>query len=96
MYGLSVGLSEISNISLIERSMREIGPGMRTNGYGGIGGALKGHFQSNSLGKKLLFVQAASSPTIKIERIDRKDIYMSFRDAETTRAVFSELSQWKN
>lgn len=35
IYGLKIDFSEISDISLIEKSMRDIGVGRRTNGYGG-------------------------------------------------------------
>jgi len=58
IYGLNIDFSEISDISLIEKSMRDIGIGKRTNGYGGIGETLKGNFKSDTLGETLLFVQA--------------------------------------
>ena len=84
MYGLSVDISEIRNISLIEKSMREIGIGMRINGFGGIGETLKGHFRSENTGETLLFVQSNSVPTIRIERNNGKDIYLSFRNSQVT------------
>lgn len=92
MYGLNIELSEIKDISLIEKSMNELGIGIRTNGYGGFGETLKGNFKSNNLGETLLFVQSKSSPTIKIERIDNKDIYISFRNSENTEQLFLKLS----
>ena len=92
MYGLSIEFPEIESISLIERSMRDIGIGTRTNGYGGFGQALRGNFKSETLGKTLLFVQSKSSPTIKIERTDKKDIYISLRNSESTRQLFNELN----
>lgn len=92
MYGSDIGFSEIAEISLIEKSMRDIGIGTRTNGYGGIGGALKGNFKSDTLGAVLLFVQSKSSPTIKIERIDKKDVYISFRSRESTERLYLELT----
>ena len=91
MYGLTVDPSEVVRISLLENSMKEIGPGWRKNGYGGMGATLKGHFKSDRIGETLLFVQLMSSPTIRIERAREKDIYISFRDPEMTRTVFSEL-----
>jgi hypothetical protein len=91
MYGLNIGFSEITDISLIEKSMSEIGIGARTNGYGGIGESLKGNFKSDTLGEILLFVQSKSSPTIKIERTNEKDIYISFRSVETTEQLCGEL-----
>jgi len=93
MYGLNIEFSEIADISLIEKSMREIGIGVRTNGYGGIGGALKGNFKSNTLGETLLFVWPNSSPTIKIERIGSKDVYISCRNSESTRQLYLELKE---
>lgn len=87
MYGLTVDFSEIRDISLLEQSMRDIGVGRRTNGYS-AGGALKGHFTSG-----LLFVQADISPTIRIERINAANIYISFRDSEQTKILYNELMQ---
>lgn len=91
MYGLSIDFSEIAGISLIEKSMSDIGIGIRTNGYGGVGKALKGNFKSDTLGATLLFVQSKSSPTIKIERTDKKDVYISFHNAESTEQLYREL-----
>lgn len=78
-------------IILIEKSMSDIGIGTRTNGYGGIGVALKGNFKSDNLGKTLLFVQSKSSPTIKIERTDKKDVYISFCNSESTEQLYREM-----
>jgi hypothetical protein len=91
MYGLNIDFSEIADISLIEKSMSDIGIGTRNNGYGGIGGTLKGNFKSDTLGEALLFVQSNSSPTIKIERIDKKDVYISFNNSESTEQLYREL-----
>ena len=93
VYGLSVDFADISDVSLIEKSMRDMGIGTRTNGYGGASEALKGHFESDSLGKTLLFVQSESSPTIRIERNGKPDIYISFRDGEKTRSLYDELAR---
>ena len=91
MYGLSVGFADITDVSLIEKSMSEIGVGKRTDGYGGIGEALKGHFKADNLGETLLFVQSKCTPTIRIERTNEKDIYISFKNGETTQAVYREI-----
>ncbi|WP_242953933.1 hypothetical protein [Clostridium sp. BL-8] len=91
MYGLNIDSSEVHNISLIEKSMSDIGIGTRTNGYGGTGGALKGNFKSDTLGETLLFVQPKSSPTIKIERTDKKDVYISLHNSESTEQLYREL-----
>ncbi|NLU51658.1 MAG: hypothetical protein GXX10_02170 [Clostridiaceae bacterium] len=91
MYGLNIYFSEISEISLIEKSVSDINFGTRTNGYGGIGGALKGNFKSDILGETLLFVQSKSSPIIKIERANKKDVYISLRNSESTKQLYCEL-----
>lgn len=91
MYGVDIDFSEIVEISLIEENMYSIGIGRRTNGYGGFGGTLKGNFESDTLGETLVFVHSRSLPTIKIERIGQKNIYISFRDSGKTRRLFNEL-----
>jgi len=92
MYGLTVDTSDITAITLINQSMRELGVGARTNGYGGFGQALKGNFSSASQGQVLLFVYASSSPTIQITRTNGVDIFISFRNNEATRNVYRELT----
>ncbi len=91
IYGISVNFTDLSDITLIEKSMNNIGVGNRTNGFGGMGDTLKGNFTSEKLGKTLLFVHANSSPTIRIEREGSRDIYISFRDSEATRALYEEM-----
>jgi len=61
MYGREILFSDIGEVkvTLVELPMREIGTGMRRNGYGGFSGTLKGNFEAG-----LLFVSATSSPTI--------------------------------
>jgi hypothetical protein len=93
VYGLTIEFSDITDISLIEKSMRAIGVGTRTNGYGGFGETLKGHFKSNNLGETLLFVRSKSSPTIRIERDGAKDVYISFRSSENTERVYREMKE---
>ena len=91
MYGVNIDFSEITNISLIEKSMDNIGVGTRTDGYGGLGETLKGNFESDINGKTLLFVQSKTSPTIKIERIEKKDVYISLRNSTNTEQLYREL-----
>ena len=91
MYGLSVDFADIASITLAENSMSDIGIGRRTNGYGGFGGSLKGHFKSDDIGETLLFIQSKSSPTIRIERVGKEDIYISFRDSKATINLYNEL-----
>lgn len=91
MYGIDIDFDEITNISLIDKSMKDIGVGSRTNGFGGIGGALKGNFNSNATGDTLLFVRSKSSPTIRIVRLGKKDVYISFLISDDTKKLYSEL-----
>ena len=91
MYGGDISFSNVTKISLVEKSMKEIGTGRRDNGYGGFGTTLKGHFSSPDLGKYMLFVRSESAPTIWIERQGREDIYISFGDGEKTTSLYQEL-----
>lgn len=92
LYGLEIDFSEITEIKLIEKSAGEIDFGKRVNGYGGIGDALKGNFESDTLGETLIFVKSKSSPTIKIGRKSSKDIYINFSDSERTKQLYSDLT----
>ncbi|WP_195985656.1 hypothetical protein [Clostridium sp. D33t1_170424_F3] len=93
MYGMKIDFADVKNLTLIEKSMREIGIGRRTNGFGGIGSTLKGNFESASLGKHKLFVNADSSPTLFIERNSDVDLYISFNDSQKTRDLFAALRE---
>jgi len=84
LYGLSIDFSDIYYISLIEKSMDEIGVGQRINGYGGLGDTRKGNFKSDYYGEMILFVASNSTPTICLEMGHNKDIFLSFRDSAKT------------
>jgi len=85
MYGTSVALDNISDITLLNQSMRDIGAGVRTNGYNG--GAWRGHFSAG-----LLFVRPNVAPTIRIERVLGNDIFISFRDSASTEMLYISLA----
>ncbi len=95
MYGLKIAFDEVESITLLEKSMNEIGVGTRTNGFGGFGSTLKGNFESASQGMYILFVNSSSSPTIRIERSAGVNVYISFNDGQKTEDLFSELMKWK-
>jgi hypothetical protein len=95
IYGVDIDFSDIYEISLIEGSMSDTDIGRRTNGYGGIGSTLKGHFRSETLGETLLFIQKGSAPTIKIDRIKNRDVYINFRDSQKTTELFNQLEKIK-
>jgi len=100
MYGIHINYDDIYRgdgtsmsqlgIVLIERSMREIGLGRRTNGFGGFS-AQKGNFVSDGARSQTLFVIADASPTIEIQRIVGSSVFISLRDAEKTRKLFEEI-----
>jgi multisubunit Na+/H+ antiporter MnhC subunit len=90
LHGLSINFTEITDITLIEKSMNNIGVRKRTFGYGA--GALKGHFISSTDEQILLFVRPRTSPTIHIKRDNAQDVYISFRSDESTRNLYRELA----
>ena len=92
-YGVSFPVSEVTGVTLIDKSMEEIGIGNRNNGYGGIGTTLLGRFDSEALGKYLLYVESDAAPVIWIDRAgSAEDVYLSFRDSAKTQAVYAELA----
>jgi len=91
-YGRDINFAQVSEITLIEKSMSEIGIGTRTNGYGGFGQALKGYFRSSEQGQQVLYVYSGSSPTIKITSTIGFPIFISYRDPADTTATYNELS----
>ena len=86
MYGLTVDFVDIASVALLQASMNEIDPGRRTNGFASFGHSLRGHFSSG-----LLFVHAPTAPTIRIERINQPDIYLSLRDSAQTENLYQRL-----
>jgi len=96
LFGTTINIDSIAEIILIPESMRQIGIGQRTNGYETTGQALKGTFHSLEHGSQLLFVYSSSSPTIHISPTRGVDVYISFRDNETTKAVYDMLSSALN
>lgn len=93
LYGSKIDVADVENITLLDKSMKDIGIGTRTNGFGGFGSTLKGNFKSAGLGKHILFVNSNSAPTIWIERNDDPDIYISLNDSQSTKDLFLELSE---
>lgn len=91
MYGLEVNFSEVTRITLIDSSMKEIGLGHRYNGYGGFGDNFKGNFRAEGRGNYLLFVNSSSPFTLHIERENDKDIYISYKNSDKTKALYQEL-----
>jgi len=89
MYGLEIPFDNISDVWLFHESMREIGLGTRTNGFGG--NALKGHFRSDELGSHRLFVYPDSPATIRIIRHHGEVIFFSFKTSLKTVELYNEI-----
>jgi len=92
LFGTDISFSSISEITLVQESMSQIGIGRRTNGYETTGQALKGTFQSVEHGSQLLFVYSSSSPTIRINLTSGNRVFISYRDSEATTTVYQMLS----
>ena len=92
---ISIRLNNITEITLIDKTMREIGVGAKRKGSGGIGQALKGYFnvRRGSDEIMLLYVQSKSSPTIRIQRKDDIDVFISFRDGRETENLYIKLME---
>ena len=92
LYGVTINYTNITNITLIDKNINEIGNvGKRINGAD-ILGTLQGHFKSDTLGETLLFINKNSSPTILIERNNDKNIYLNFNNNEKTTTLYNELT----
>ena len=93
MFGTNIPLADVTSITLEEQSTAELIPdAVRTNGYGGFGDVLKGHFRSKELGQFLLYVRAKSAPTIRIELDEGEPVYISLQEDAQTRALYEKLA----
>ena len=90
MYGLKIDFSEITDISLMENGINDIGLTFRTNGYG-TSSTQKGYFQSNMYGSVLLFTKTNSSPTIHIKRNGKEDVFLNLSNNEATRTLYNDM-----
>ena len=89
MYGIEIPFSDIATVELIEQDIRTIAPDrVRTNGFDGFGGMLKGYFQSKELGPFMLFVDSSAPSVILIERKQNENVYIGFADAQETRDTY--------
>ena len=85
-YNRIVPFSKIESITLVEKSMNEIGYGVRIGGYS-MGNIQRGNYTSG-----YLFVYASSAPTIEIARNGETNIYISVADSMETRRLYDELN----
>jgi len=87
-YGLKIGFTEITDISLMETAF--LGLTRRTGGYG-TPSTQRGYFQSSIHGRVLVFRRANSPPTIHIERASKPDVFLSFGNSEVTRTLYNDM-----
>ncbi|MDR0859242.1 MAG: hypothetical protein LBN97_09460 [Oscillospiraceae bacterium] len=92
IFGVTFSTSEVKSVTLLDKSMNEIGIGTRTNGYA-AGNTQKGSYNSNALGKHLLYVDSSASPTILIDRGDERNIYISYKESTKTADLYYELEK---
>lgn len=86
IYGTTVEFANITDVTLIEQSPRDIGMGMRRNGFG-TPNTLRGHFAAG-----LVFAFAANEgPTIRLNRADGNTIFISLSDAVETRQLYQNI-----
>ena len=91
MFGTTISKDDIAEISILDKSMREIGVGLRTNGYGGFTGTYKGQFKANDGSAMLVFAQVDAAPTIQIQTKNGPPVFISFRDNNRTKELVQEL-----
>jgi len=84
MMGRTVSFAEIEHLELLDESMHDIGTGRRRGGFGGIGQSLRGNFDIG-----ILFVQADSAPTIRIDRYQGRPIFISLPTGEATLDLYA-------
>ena len=84
-YNRTVDHDDIESITLVERSMREIGVGTRVGGLS-VSDIRQGNFTSG-----FLLVNADVSPTIRIVREGESNIYISLADSESTKEFYNEI-----
>jgi len=89
-YGLTIGFTEITGISLMENRIDDIELTWRTFGYA-TDTTLKGYFRSRKHGRVLLFTKTNSSPTIHIQRNGKADVFLNFSDNEATRTLYVDM-----
>jgi len=89
-YGLKIDFSEITDISLMEKTISSIGLTRSTFGYG-TSTTQKGYFRSDMYGSVLLFTRTKSLPTIHIARDDKADVFLNFSNNEATRTLYNDM-----
>jgi hypothetical protein len=87
LYGVSVPFDEIQNVGLLDESMRQIGAGRRNAGHG-TNNNLRGSFAAGHL----LVQNPSEGPTIRIERLNDRPLFISLDDSQATRALYQRIA----
>jgi outer membrane lipoprotein SlyB len=87
MYGVTVPLSNIKNITLEDGMPKVLA---KTNGFN-AGDVLKGNFRLEGIGAVKLFVQSRTGPFIYIVTTQGDTVIINYRDGQQTRELYSRL-----
>jgi hypothetical protein len=90
-YGQTISVGEVAGVTLVEKSIAEMGSFSRTNGVAGLGQRVLGYFKSPEYGNVMLFAQYKTAPTIWLKRTGKDDIFISLLDGGKTREVYNTL-----
>jgi len=86
-YGETIPVKNIADITLLEQRPKI---GMRTNGFA-AGTVRKGHFKMDGIGKVKLFIMSNSGPYIRIQTVDRRTIFINFKNSEKTVDIYEKI-----
>jgi len=82
----TIPLSEITDVTLLQQSMREIGPGHRNHGNS------LPNMWSGSWTAGTLFTYPDGVPTLRIQRTNDRNVFISFENAARTVRIYDELT----
>ena len=91
IYSVEIYLSDITAVTMVEKSMDEIGFGENINSYSVSNGYVRGRFNKPGLGEIRVFVEPKISPTLWIETDGREDVFISYKDGRKTEQVYREI-----
>ena len=65
---------------------------LKTNGFAGVAGSLRGHFRVEGLGDGRLYVEEGFAPYVLV-RLRQGFVVVNFREPEKTRALYDEMTR---
>jgi len=87
LYGISVPFDEITEVYLYDKSMNDIGAGIRRMGHG-TPSNLRGRFDAGHL----LVQNPDEGPTIRISRRTAGPLYISLRTSQATETLYRDIA----